>query len=107
MNADEATGISPPQDQDRAAVLGKITLAPITLARPIADRHAALAWVDGEVAGVLVRLDHPAHGDLKGSWVLEVAFGAFDVSERPIFDTLPAAERWVAKVHSRSLGRLP
>ena len=103
----EPTGMSQLQDQDRLAALRKITLAPITLARTIADRHEALAWVDGELAGVFVRLDHAAHGDLKGSWVLEVAFGSFDVSVRPIFDTLPAAERWVATVHCQALGRRP
>lgn len=84
-----------------------VSLTQTVLARPIADRHAVLAYVDGALAAVLVRLDHEAHEDLQGRWVVEIGFGAFDAVPAPTFATLGAAAAWLESVGSRVLDETP
>jgi hypothetical protein len=79
-----------------------IAMTPMPLARSIPDRQAQLAVVNGELAAVLVRLDHEAHETLRGHWVIEAAFGCYDAEPRPSFETLSEAEAWI---RSRFLGR--
>lgn len=75
---------------------GGVTFVPVILARGIEDRHARLAFHDGELALILVRLDHEAHEELKGRWVIEFGFGRFDAFPGPVFEDLEAVERWMS-----------
>jgi hypothetical protein len=76
----------------------RICFTPVVLARDIQDRHARLVHVDGALAAVLVRLDHEAHDDLQGAWVVEVGFGPFDSRSGPVFDNLEEAECWFLRL---------
>ncbi len=72
-----------------------VTFNHVTLARSIEDRHAALGWIDGALAAVLVRLDDEAHEDARGLWFLEVGFGPCDSSQPRTFRSLAEAEQWM------------
>lgn len=84
-----------------------VSLSQVVLARPIADRHAVLAYVEGALAAILVRLDHEAHEHLRGRWVVEVGFGPFDTTPSPNFGTLGAAAAWLESVGGRDLESVP
>ena len=92
-----------PQDQ----LIGRrdriVSLRPMTVCRSIADKHAALALVDGYLAAVLVRLDDEAHREFRGKWFVEIGFGPFDVRPPPLFETLTAVEEWIAAVATTHL----
>lgn len=60
------------------------------------DEEGCLVFEDGRLVAVLVRLSSEHDSSLTGKWFLEHGFGPLDTSEHPIFDDLPAAERWIA-----------
>ncbi len=72
-----------------------ITLTPIPIRTGSGDTEGRLALVDGELAAVLVRLDDPVHGSLRGRWFLESGFGRLAGSAREPFATLDAAQAWL------------
>ena len=65
------------------------------LATASADRSAWLVFVDGNLAAIMVRLDDVAHEKDRGSWFLEVGFGACEVMPPLVFKSMDAAEAWV------------
>ena len=76
-------------------MIPQVAFRPLTLARSIQDRHGVLALVNGELAAVLVRLDHEAHEDMRGHWVIEIGFGPYDAFPGPTFANLEDADAWL------------
>ena len=70
-----------------------ITFQPVTMAIA-ADSEGRLVLVDGRLAGVLVLLDDEAHGEDRGTWFLEAAFGPFEEHAHKTFPSLDDAARW-------------
>lgn len=60
------------------------------------DREGRLAFVNGALVGLLVRLSEQ-HGVDAGSWFLEAGFGGLDSPNPPVFPDLDAAQAWIAE----------
>jgi hypothetical protein len=60
------------------------------------DEDGCLMFADDRLVAVLVQLSVEHNSGLAGKWFLEHAFGSLDDPERPVFEDLDAAERWVA-----------
>jgi hypothetical protein len=73
-----------------------ILLQPIAIAAA-QDGEGRLVMVDGQLAGVLVRLDDELHAEHRGAWFLEAGFGIFaDLAGNGVFATLEQATHWLA-----------
>ncbi|MEA1833923.1 hypothetical protein U8607_17690 [Methylobacterium durans] len=78
----------------------EITLEPVQIGTLCADTDGRLAFADGKLVAVLIRLSEEVHGtDGKaGQWCIEVGFGACDVGVLSVrFDGLNAAQDWIAE----------
>ncbi len=51
-----------------------VTLAAIQIRTGSSDAEGRLLLVEGQLAAVLVRLDEPEHGSLRGQWFVEAGF---------------------------------
>ncbi|HEV7251960.1 MAG TPA: hypothetical protein VGN97_02515 [Mesorhizobium sp.] len=70
-----------------------IELQPIRVRTGSKDTEGRLAFLDGELAAVLVRLDDEMHGSDLGKWFVEALFGP-QRRANP-FETLADAEAWL------------
>ncbi|GEP05329.1 hypothetical protein [Methylobacterium oxalidis] len=80
--------------------MDNITLQPVQIASLCADTDGRIAFADGKLVAVLVRLSEELHGadGRAGQWCVEVGFGACDVGVLSVrFDGLDAARRWIAE----------
>ncbi|MHB2206323.1 hypothetical protein [Methylobacterium sp. CM6257] len=76
----------------------EITLQSVQIGTQCADTEGRLAFANGKLVAVLVRLSDELHGSdgRAGYWCLEAGFGACEA--RPLsvhFDTLEAASAWL------------
>jgi hypothetical protein len=86
--------------------MANITLQPVEIKAQCADTEGHLAFADGKLAAVLVRLSEELHGGggLAGQWCVEAGFGACATGELSVwFGSLDAARDWVAERTSASL----
>ncbi|WP_336492015.1 hypothetical protein [Methylobacterium nigriterrae] len=84
-----------------------VTLQSVQIGTQSADCEGRLAFADGKLVAVLVRLSEELHGaDRKaGQWCVEAGFGACEVGVLSVhFDSLEAARDWIAE---RILGHPP
>jgi hypothetical protein len=81
-----------------------LTLEPVPVETGGPDEEGSLAFVDGRLAAVLVRLSEQ-HGERAGSWCIEAGFGPFDGPNHPIFADLDAARAWMLKRAGKPTGR--
>jgi hypothetical protein len=77
-------------------VRSKIELHPIRVMTDSDDRDGLLVTIDAHLIAVLVHLDSPAHGELRGGWFLEAGFGPCDGPSKPVFHRLEEAQNWIA-----------
>lgn len=73
-----------------------LRLDPIQLATNSADREARLVFSFEMLVAVLVCLSADHEGD-EGKWFLEAGFGPIGDRFAPLFDTLDAAQSWIAE----------
>lgn len=72
-----------------------LALEPVKVDTGSSDEQGYLVHLDGRLVAVLVRLDSEAHGELRGCWNLEAAFGRIASSRPPPFADLEEAKRWI------------
>ena len=70
-----------------------VTLQRIGVLTGTEDRDGYLVLQDGDLAGVIVRLDDPIHEGDVGKWFLEAGFGPRHGREM-VFDSLDSAVQW-------------
>ena len=76
----------------------KLTLQPVLVDTASRDIEGRLVLADQKLVAVLVRLDGEEHGSLRGSWLLEAAFGPCTAPGLPsTFTSLDEAERFIGK----------
>ncbi|WP_336489601.1 hypothetical protein [Methylobacterium nigriterrae] len=83
----------------------EITLQPVLIETQSRDTEGRLAFVDGKLVAVLVRLSEELHGadGLAGQWCVEAGFGACATDVLSVwFDSLEAARSWIAERISAS-----
>jgi hypothetical protein len=85
--------------------MAQITLQPVQIEALCVDSAGRLAFADGKLVAVLVRLSEELHStDGKaGQWCLEAGLGPCAVNVLSVrFDSLEAARGWVAERISAS-----
>jgi hypothetical protein len=82
-------------DPDHAAA-ANLQLLPMSVFTGAADEEGRLVVDNGRLVAVLVRLADQVHASLVGSWFLEAGFGPCS-GDAPVFDTLEAAQDWIAR----------
>ena len=70
-----------------------VTIQPIRVGTGTDDREGYLVLEDRDLAGVIVRLDDPMHGDNIGKWFLEACFGPH-CRRDPVFPSFEEAVNW-------------
>ncbi len=71
------------------------------------DTQAQLVLSNGQLVGVLARLDGETHDpENKGSWHLEAGFGPCSSIKQHLFKSLEGAEAWVQGRLAGSVQRL-
>jgi hypothetical protein len=76
-------------------VVTDVVLEPIAIAAS-PDSEGRLVFFDERLAAILVRLDDEEHGEDRGGWFLEAAFGVLsDISGDAVFGTLEEAADWL------------
>ncbi len=83
----------------------EITLQPVQIGTQSEDTEGRLAFADGKLVAVLVRLSAELHGanGLAGQWCVEAGFGACATDVLSVwFDSLEAARGWIAEQLSMS-----
>ena len=80
-----------------------LTLEPVRVETGGPDEEGSLAFVDGRLAAVLVRLSEQ-RGERAGSWFIEAGFGPFDGPNHPTFPDLDAARSWMLARGERLTG---
>jgi hypothetical protein len=60
-----------------------------------ADSEGRLVLAGDELVAVLVRLDGPEHGLLRGHWLLEAGFGPCTTVRQDLFASLDDAKAWI------------
>lgn len=80
--------------------MNSITFEPVSLKLTSKDRVGRLAFVDGNLVAVLVRLDDEIHaGQYQGQWHLEALIGLCARTRNPApFSTLDEAALWLQAV---------
>jgi len=73
-----------------------LSFKPVTLDTDAPDQEAVLVFRNGNLLAVLTRLS-AIHGDLKGKWFLEAAFGEVPVVQPPVFESTEHFEEWVSR----------
>jgi hypothetical protein len=76
----------------------KITFEPVRVATDSDDEEGFLAFVDGRLAAVFVRLTSPEHKELRGLWYIEASFGLSVTEKPPTFQSMAAAQDWLLSV---------
>jgi hypothetical protein len=71
-----------------------IAFQSIAIAAQSIDDEGRLVLVDDRLAAVLVLLRDDVHGEHRGCWFLEAAFGDFAGGAHTLFESLDAAARW-------------
>jgi hypothetical protein len=71
----------------------KLEFQPVRVATRSEDQEGVLAFANGQLVAVLVRLSE-LHADLAGSWFLEAGFGTRET--HLTFRDLDAAEEWLS-----------
>lgn len=75
-----------------------LTFEPVRVGTGCRDTVGRLAFADGDLVAVLVRLDDPMHdAPQRGGWSLEAGFGRAATASPPVFDGLDAAAAWLAR----------
>ncbi|AWN39547.1 hypothetical protein [Methylobacterium durans] len=77
-----------------------ITLQQVVIGTQSPDAEGRLAYADGKLVAVLVRLSDELHAadGLAGQWCVEAGFGACDVGVLSVqFPGLEAARNWIAE----------
>lgn len=75
-----------------------LTFEPVRVGTGCRDTMGRLAFADGDLVAVLVRLDDPMHGDgLRGGWIMEAGFGRAATASPPVFADFDAAAAWLAR----------
>ncbi|WP_238179904.1 hypothetical protein [Methylobacterium oxalidis] len=77
-----------------------VTLQPVVIGTGSPDAVGRLAYADGKLVAVLVRLSDELHAadGLAGQWCVEAGFGACDVGVLSVqFPGLEAARNWIAE----------
>ena len=77
-------------------MLALIEMQPIPVRTGSKDREGRLVLFGTELVAVLVRLDDEVHGEDRGRWFLESAFGWYP-ARVDTFSTLAEAESWVGQ----------
>ncbi len=73
-----------------------VTFQPTSVRTESIDRVGRLAFIDGDLVAVLVRLDAPGHlPTQRGRWFLEAGFGPCGRNTVPCFDDLESARSWI------------
>jgi hypothetical protein len=73
----------------------KLTLRPIRINTGSADTEGRLVLAAGSLVAILVRLDGPEHGLLRGHWLLEAGFGPCTTVRQDLFASLDDAKAWI------------
>jgi hypothetical protein len=60
------------------------------------DETGVLVLAEGRIVAILVRLDAPFHGNLRGRWFLEIGFGRCAGTPEP-FERLSDGLTWIAR----------
>ncbi len=77
----------------------KISFQPIPVLIDGQDKQANLILADGQLTGVIVRLDSETHlPETRGHWRLAVGFGRCNVLGPPLFKTPEEAGAWVEQL---------
>jgi hypothetical protein len=87
--------------------MANVTLQPVQIETLSADTEGLLAFTDGKLVAVLVRLSDEVHGaaGFAGQWWVETGFGPCVVGVAPILlDNVEAVRDWVAKQLSSNQG---
>ena len=93
-----AAGLSPQPGRRRVMSL-EISFQPIPVLIDGQDNEAKLILTDGQLTGVIVRLDSEIHPpEIRGRWRLEVGFGKCNVHRPPLFKTPGEAGAWVEQL---------
>lgn len=71
-----------------------LTLQPVRVAAGN-DTDGVLVFCDGALVAILVRLSD-FHDDEAGAWFLEVGMGSLDLPNKPVFNDLGAAQKWIS-----------
>ncbi|KAB1068182.1 hypothetical protein [Methylobacterium planeticum] len=77
-----------------------ITLQHVRIDTRSPDSEGLLAFVDGKLVAVLMRLSDELHGaaGFSGQWCVEMGFGSCTVGFVPVLlDDVEAVRRWVAE----------
>ncbi|WP_336492753.1 hypothetical protein, partial [Methylobacterium nigriterrae] len=80
--------------------MAEITLQPVQVFTQSADKDGLLAFVDGQLVAVLLRLSREVHGSaaFAGQWCMEMGFGPCATGLAPVLlDDAEAVRRWVAE----------
>ncbi len=88
----------------------EITLQPVQIGTLCADTEGRLAFTDGKLVAVLVRLSEELHAadGRAGHWCLEAGFGACEDRILSVhFESLEAARGWLAERIRRRAGSAP
>lgn len=59
-----------------------------------------MIYANGDLTLVLVKLEHWSHGKMRGQWLVKLAFGCCSDGGPGLFDSLDAAEGWIARRYS-------
>jgi hypothetical protein len=93
----------PPSGRSTCCVT--LILQPVQVETGGPDEEGSLAFVDGRLAAVLVRLSDQ-HGDRAGHWFVEAGFGPFNGPNHPTFSPTSIAASsgsWIAPQAGRAL----
>lgn len=77
--------------------MSHLTVEPIRIATASEDEAGLLVLIDRRLAAVLSRLDAGYHGEARGRWFVEAAFGDCAVPATPPHARLGDALRWIAE----------
>ena len=70
----------------------------VRIATGSSDEDGVLLFADGRLVAIVVRLSDPSHGNMRGHWYLEWAFGDSYCAPCPEpFPDVEAAEEWLIR----------
>ena len=78
---------------EKGAAGMNLALQPVAVAQQ--DGDGMLVFAEGRLAAVLVRLSE-LHEGMAGGWFLEIGFGTWNRRDPPVFESLDAAQDWIA-----------
>jgi hypothetical protein len=86
-----------PAFREGIGIVPTVIFQPVTMATRYSDNDGRLVLVDGELAAVLVLLEHQVHDEHRGMWFVEAAFGDFEDGLHEVFADLDAAAEWFGR----------